>query len=310
MITLPRPTREVVPRPTREVVPRHHLEDSDTGTPQGGILSPLLANIALSVLDDHVMAPWQPEAEMGTTYRRHRRRQLGLPTWRIVRYADDFVVLVHGSRADVEALHEDITHVLQPLGLRLSAAKTRIVHMSDGFDFLGFHIRWKRKRGTNKWYVYTFIAQRPVRSVKAKVRSLTHRVSQANMGSVITRINQILRGWTNYFRHAVCKHTLNQLRYFVNWRVIRWLRKRHRWRWSQFRRRFTTPSGAWLPFGADGVILINPAAVDGQPLPIPGREDPQPLPKKDASEQLTVESRVRREAHARFGERPGETDRQ
>ena len=180
-----------------------HLEESDTGTPQGGILSPLLANIALSVLDEHVMAPWQPDAEMGTTYRRHRRRQLGLPTWRIVRYADDFVVLVHGSRADVETLHEDVTHVLQPLGLRLSAAKTRIVHMSDGFDFLGFHIRWKRKRGTNKWYVYTFIAQRPVRSVKAKVRSLTHRVSQANMGAVITRINQILRGWTNYFRHAV-----------------------------------------------------------------------------------------------------------
>jgi len=68
-----------------------HLEESDTGTPQGGILSPLLANIALGVLDEHVMAPWQPEAEMGTTYRRHRRRQLGLPTWRIVRYADDCV---------------------------------------------------------------------------------------------------------------------------------------------------------------------------------------------------------------------------
>ena len=187
-----------------------HLEDSDTGTPQGGILSPLLANIGLSVLDEHVMAPWRSDAEMGTTYRRHRRRQLGLPTWRIVRYADDFVVLVHGSRADVETLHEDITHVLQPLGLRLSAAKTRIVHMSDGFDFLGFHIRWKRKRGTNKWYVYTFIAQRPLWAVKAKIRSLTHRVSQANMGAVINRINQILRGWTNYFRHAVCRHTLNR----------------------------------------------------------------------------------------------------
>jgi RNA-directed DNA polymerase len=88
------------------------------------------------------------------------------------------------------------TSPMCPLGLRLSAAKTRIVHMSDGFDFLGFHIRWKRKRGTNKWYVYTFIAQRPIRSVKAKIRGLTHRVSQANMGTVITRINQILRGWT------------------------------------------------------------------------------------------------------------------
>jgi RNA-directed DNA polymerase len=243
-------------------------------------LSPLLANIALSVLDEHVMAPWQPGAAMGTTYRRHRRRQLGLPTWRIVRYADDFVVLVHGTRGDAETLREDITHVLQPLGLSLSAAKTRIVHMADGFDFLGFHIRWKRKRGTNRWYVYTFIAQRPVRAVRAKVRSLTHRVSQANMGAVINRINQILRGWTNYFRHAVCKHTLNQLRYFVNWRVIRWLRKRHRWRWSQFRRRFITPSGAWLPFGADGVILINPAAVTVNRYRYRGEKIPNPyLPR-------------------------------
>jgi hypothetical protein len=70
--------------------------------------------------------------------------------------------------------------VLQPLGLRLSAAKARIVHMADGFDFRGFHIQWKRKRGTNKWYVYTFIAQRPVRAVKAKVRSLTHRVDESS----------------------------------------------------------------------------------------------------------------------------------
>ena len=108
------------------------------------------------------MAPWRPDGTMGTTYRRHARRAQGLPTWRIVRYADDFVVLVHGQRADVEALREDVADVLAPLGLRLSPAKTRVVHMGDGFDFLGFRIQWKRKRGTNKWYVYTFIADRPV----------------------------------------------------------------------------------------------------------------------------------------------------
>jgi RNA-directed DNA polymerase len=61
------------------------LQDSDTGTPQGGILSPVLANIALSVLDEHLMAPWRPDGVMGNTYRRHHRRALGLPTWRIVR---------------------------------------------------------------------------------------------------------------------------------------------------------------------------------------------------------------------------------
>jgi RNA-directed DNA polymerase len=112
------------------------LKESDTGTPQGGILSPLLANIALSVLDEHVMAPWRPDGTMGTTYRRHARRNKGQPTWRIVRYCDDFVVLVHGHQPDVEALREDVAQVLAPLGLCMSPAKTRVVHMSEGFDFL------------------------------------------------------------------------------------------------------------------------------------------------------------------------------
>jgi RNA-directed DNA polymerase len=237
------------------------MEDSDIGTPQGGILSPLLANVALHVLDERVMAPWQPDGTMGTLYRRHARRGKGLPTWRIVRYADDFVVLVHGQRSDVENLREDIAGVLAPLGLRLSPAKTRIVHMSDGFDFLGFHIQWKRKRGTNRWYVYTFIADRPIRSVKAKIRALTSRLSQADPGRILTRINQIQRGWANYFRHAVCKHTLNQLRHFVNWRVFRWLMKLHRWTWKEIRRRFTLPNGRWLPLSADGIELFNIASV-------------------------------------------------
>jgi RNA-directed DNA polymerase len=237
------------------------LKESDTGTPQGGILSPLLANIALHVLDEHVMAPWRPGGTMNTTYQRHARRKKGLPTWRIVRYADDFVILVHGQQPDVVTLREDIARVLAPLGLRLSPAKTRIVHMSEGFDFLGFRIQWRRKRGTSQWYVYTFIADRPLKAVKAKIRAMTHRVSQANPRTILIRINQILRGWANYFRHAVCKHTLNNLKHFAEWRIIRWLRKRHRWHWKQFRRRFTTPSGRWLPLSMDGIALFNPASV-------------------------------------------------
>ena len=131
-------------------------EGTHTGTPQGGILSPLLANIALSVLDEHVHEPWKPGGSMSTAYQRSRRRVHGLPRWRVVRYADDFVVLVHGDRTHVEALREDLARVLAPMGLRLSESRTRVVHMSDGFDFLGFHIRWKRKRGTNTRHVYTF----------------------------------------------------------------------------------------------------------------------------------------------------------
>ena len=232
-----------------------------TGTPQGGILSPLLANIALSVLDEHLHRPWQPGGSQATSGQRSRRRSKDLPNWRIVRYADDFVVLVHGNRDDVEALREDVANVLAPLGLRFSAAKTQIVHMSDGFDFLGFHIQWRRKYGTNVWHVYTFIADRPIRSLKAKIRALTKRTSQQDPGSVLIRLNQIMRGWANYFKHAVCKHTLGNLAHFAWWRVVRWLRTLHRWKWTAVRRRFTTPDGRWKPITADGIELFNLEAV-------------------------------------------------
>jgi RNA-directed DNA polymerase len=101
------------------------------------VLSPLLSNVALSVLDEHLHRPWQSGGSMHTSNQRKRRRRQGQPNWRICRYADDFVIMVDGEAADVEALREQVARVLAPMGLRLSAAKTRIVHMSDGFDFLG-----------------------------------------------------------------------------------------------------------------------------------------------------------------------------
>ena len=108
--------------------------DTLTGCPQGGILSPLLSNIALSVLDEHFAAAWRA---MGTGSQRQQRRRKGLATYRLVRYADDFVVLVAGSRDDVEGLRDEVARVLAPMGLRLSEEKTKIVHIDEGFDFLG-----------------------------------------------------------------------------------------------------------------------------------------------------------------------------
>src|SRR3954447_14211862 len=78
--------------------------------------------------------------------------------------------------------------------------------MADGFDFLGFHIQWRRKRGTNKSYVYTFIARRPLQAVKAKIRALTHRTSIADLGATLVRLNQIMRGWTVFFQRALESH--------------------------------------------------------------------------------------------------------
>ena len=237
------------------------VEDTDTGTPQGGILSPLLANIALAVLDEHLHAPWKPGGTMSTAYRRQARVGRGEPNWRVVRYADDFVVLVHGDRHRVEGLREDIARVLAPLGLRLSPAKTRVVHMSEGFDFLGFRIQWKRKRGTNKWYVYTFIANRPFHSVKAKIRALTPRTSQQDLRAVLIRINQISRGRANYFKHGVAQRTFSRLQNFTWWRLVRMMRTRHRWRWRDVRRWLTDHTGRWHPISADGIELLNPETI-------------------------------------------------
>jgi RNA-directed DNA polymerase len=236
-------------------------EDTPTGTPQGGILSPLIFNVAMSVLDEHLQAPWKPGGAMATVSKRARRRAQGLPNWRIVRYCDDFAVLVHGTKADVEALREEIADVLATLGLRLSPAKTPTVHMSEARDFLGFRIQWKRKRGTAKWYVYTYIADRPIRSVKAKIRALTRRLSQQNPTYVLIRLNQIMRGWAGYFKHAVCKHTLSNLAAFAWWRVVRWPRTLHRWRWTDVRRAFTAPDGRWKPITVGEVELFNMATM-------------------------------------------------
>ena len=117
--------------------------DTITGTPQGGILSPLLANIALSVLDDHFAEAWERASARA---RIQRRRRQGLATNRLVRYADDFVVMVAGTRAHAEALRDEVAAVLAPMGLRLSEEKTRVAHIDEGFDFLGWRIQ-RQKRG-------------------------------------------------------------------------------------------------------------------------------------------------------------------
>jgi RNA-directed DNA polymerase len=235
--------------------------DTLTGTPQGGILSPLIFNIALSALDEHLHGPWRDGGAMSTEARRAARRRGGLPNYRVVRYADDFAVLVNGGEQDAEALREDIASVLATMGLRLSAAKTRVADMSEGFSFLGFRIQWRRKRGTAKWHVYTFVDARPVRSVKAKIRALTRRTSQQDLGYVLTRLNQVMHGWASYFRHAVAKNTFSMLDNFAWWRVIRMLKTRHRWTWKDVRRHFTTPAGRWLPITAGEVEMRRIAAI-------------------------------------------------
>jgi RNA-directed DNA polymerase len=109
--------------------------------------------------------------------------------------------------------------------------------------------------------VYTFIAQRPIRSLKTKIRTLSRRLSQQDLGYVLTQLNQVMHGWANYFRYAVSKSTFSMLDNIAWKRVIRMLIARHHWTWSDVRRRFTTATGSWLPISAADVELRPIAAI-------------------------------------------------
>src|SRR5205085_5823765 len=93
------------------------------------------------------------------------------------------------------------------------------------------------------------------------IRALTHRTSQQDLRSVLTRLNQVTHGWANYFRHAVARHTFGMLDTFTWRRLISMLMRRHHWNWTAIRRRFTTPTGRWLPIDADGIEYRPIAAI-------------------------------------------------
>ncbi|MGH8917058.1 MAG: reverse transcriptase domain-containing protein [Actinomycetes bacterium] len=231
--------------------------DTHTGTPQGGILSPLLANIALSVLDEHFAEAW--EATMATRVDRARLHRHGQATYRLVRYADDFVVMVSGTEAHAEGLKDEVATVLSSMGLRLSEEKTMIVHIDQGFDFLGFRIQRQTKRGSKKAYVYTWPSKKALASIKAKVKTISKQGINSQLSDLLRRLNGVLRGWTNYFRHGVSKATFGYVHQFAWLRVVRWLRTKHRRaNWEFLRGRYL--ANRWWP-EHDGVALFDCRAV-------------------------------------------------
>lgn len=196
-----------------------------TGTPQGGILSPLLANIALSVLDEHFARKWEA---LGPEWTRAKRRRAGEPVMRLVRYADDFVVMVHGTHSHAESLWHEVSTVLAPMGLRLSTEKTRVCHIDEGFDFLGWHIQRRCQRGQmGRKAVYTYPSKAALAAITGKIRSLTRRADHRTLADLLRQLNPVLRGWCNYFRHGVSSQTFHYVDHFAFWRVFGWLRKRH-----------------------------------------------------------------------------------
>lgn len=119
-----------------------------------------------------------------------------------------------------------------------------MVHIDEGFDFLGFRIQRHRKRGTGRRCVYTYPSKKAVTAIKDKVRTLTHSSAQADLTALLERVNGVLRGWSNYFKHGVSKRTFSYLGAFTWRRTATWIRKRHKGlTWKQLRRRFM--AGGW-----------------------------------------------------------------
>jgi RNA-directed DNA polymerase len=243
--------------------------DTYTGTPQGNILSPLLANVALSVLDEHIaQAPGGPAA---SPYQRAKRRRHGLPNYRLCRYADDWCLAVSGTRAHAEALREEIAEVLAGMGLRLSPEKTVITHIDEGLDFLGWRIQRHRKRGTSKHYVYVYPAKKALAAVTAKVKAICWQNTNQPLEELIVQLNQMLRGWTTYFKWGCSSATFRYLRAYLWKRVIGWQGRKHRHTtWRALRRRY----GRW-PTDGD-VILFDPAKVGTKRYLYRGTKIPMP----------------------------------
>jgi group II intron reverse transcriptase/maturase len=189
------------------------------GTPQGGVISPLLSNIYLHVLD--------------TLWTRH-----SAPLGTLVRYADDFVVMCATMRACEDA-EQRVRVILARLGLELHPDKTRRVELYDGkqgFDFLGCHLRkrlsgriWEREH-KRLYFLHRWPSQRAMTRVRARVKELTpRRRCHADLREVIADLNPVLRGWGNYFRTGNADQRFNQLDSYV-WRRLLSLRLKRKGR--------------------------------------------------------------------------------
>jgi len=189
------------------------VRETLAGTPQGGVISPLLANIYLNLLD----RIWESKC-----------KHLGI----LVRYADDFVVLCKTEPQAQEALKR-VKYVLTRLGLTLHPEKTRLVNLRDGqgsFTFLGCTIRKKRsiQRAPRKYFVQRWPSPRATKRLRDRIRDLTSasRAGVKNIQALIATLNPVLRGWGNYFRTGNADGEFNKMDTYVWKRLMKWFRRR------------------------------------------------------------------------------------
>jgi RNA-directed DNA polymerase len=196
------------------------------GTPQGGVISPLLANLYLHILD----RLW---------HKKQLQSKLGA---RLVRYADDFVVLCRKGTEQAMAI---VRRVLERLGLVLNENKTRVVDArKESFRFLGFELRMGRSQRTGRLYPLVQPSRKALKEIKDSITALTlRRMTPIPLSVIIERVNTALRGWVGYFHYRNCSKALKNLKFHVEGRVRTHLRKRHKIKsWAMGFTRFTNRS--------------------------------------------------------------------
>jgi RNA-directed DNA polymerase len=234
------------------VVELGYLSPTDTGTPQGGVISPLLANVALDGMERLFDAEWPDGRPKAPSHRKGLDKGVT-----VIRYADDFV----GTAPTREVLE---THVrprmeqfLQERGLAFSEAKTQIVNIREGFNFLGFHIR---KFGSREEKLLTVPQKEKVLKHTRAIRSYLDAHKQTPAGQVIKELNPVIRGWANYYRHSTAKDVFSKVR-DAQWHMLwNWAKRRHPNKSSQWvKARYFRNDGYWT-FWEGKAELVKPDA--------------------------------------------------
>ena len=195
---------------------KDQLFPTESGTPQGGLISPLLANLTLDGMEAAVKAVAGPKDKV-----------------HFIRYADDFVVTGATREILEQKAKPALTVFLAPRGLRLAEQKTVLTHISQGFDFLGHTVR---KYGDK---LLITPAQSKVAVMRKKIGQRIHSAVGLTQEALLRQLNPRLRGWANYYRNGASKQTFGKLDFYVYKRIQRWLKRRHpnkstRWKWRKY----------------------------------------------------------------------------
>src|SRR5438067_2622703 len=198
---------------------------TEQGTPQGGVASPLLANIALHGMEEAI----------GVKYD-YRGQLIGKRA--VVRYADDFVCFCE-TREDAEQAQRILVEWLKERGLTLSEEKTRIVHLTEGFDFLGFNIRHYPAPQTSRtgWKLLIKPSKEAVKDLRKKLKDQWKKAQGSNVQTVLNKLNPIIRGWANYFRTVVTKEIFSTLGHWMYGKEKHYAKQMHPNKSINWRRR-------------------------------------------------------------------------